>query len=41
MEQQTLPALHPPPLSLNQERSRAKEKTQTRHINILDMGGRG
>ena len=32
------PSTRPP---LNQEWSRAKEKTQTRHINILDMGGRG
>ena len=35
------PPLAPPPRPLNQEWSRAKEKTQTRHINILDMGGRG
>jgi len=30
----------PSSLPLNQEWSCAKEKTQTRHINILDMGGR-
>ena len=38
---QSAPPPHSPPFPLNQEWSRAKEKTQTRHIDILDMGGRG